>query len=462
MSFIADTQTKLDTVARKIQRINPSAANRLYRLSGAVGQAPNSMVDAWAVTNVQQMIDAHVIAEQMRAKDIPPLSLRVLEWIRNLLIFLPLVLTWYGISNAVSSYSMYVSAVKSNPQADQAQLQLPFLYLWQQGFGGYLPNWLVLSKLAFYDFLLLSLLVILTAIVNFRSHLRTSSKEQEVELVQEELTDALADAALCLASRNGSQPTDIIDISRQLLNQLDQERQRINDLSVRREKELADLKSFTDALIPISQNMMEGARLIQQSTDGLSLVLQNLTVPVQQMATDQRQLITNVGQLLQLQGETNHNVKQLVFDQKEWGNSLEEAIDEIIQSTRSLNPLPAAINQWTNQLGALVNQLGIEHQAQTTVSQMTADAATGLQDALKNIHQAANELRSMANDFFTIMNTQKDFPNAVKASLNDVIRDYNNAATSVAQGGNNLAYAAKMLFDAASRLNGSGNGQMHP
>src|SRR2546425_1370890 len=254
MSFIVDTQTKVDTVARKIQNINPSAANRLFRLSAAVGRAPNSMADAWAANNVQQMIDAHVIAEQMRANDIPGLGLRALEWVRNLLIFLPLVLTWYGISNAVSSYSTFINTITSNPHADKTQLQFPFLYLWQQGFGGYLPGWLVLSRLAFYDFIMLLLLVLLTGIVNIRSNLRTSRKEQEVELLQEELTDALADAALCLTNRRGSQQQagGGVDISQQLLDQMEKERQH-------REQELVALKSFSDALAPIAQNMLNGA-----------------------------------------------------------------------------------------------------------------------------------------------------------------------------------------------------------
>lgn len=458
MSFITDTQTKIDTIARKIQKVNPSAATRLFRLSGAVGNAPNSMPDAWAATNIQQMIDTHTIAAQMRAQDIPPWGLRVLEWIRNLLIFLPLVLTWYGISSAVNSYSTYVNSLS---KSDLPALP-PFLYLWQQGFGGYLPGWLTLSRLAFYDFVLLALLVFLTAVVNIRVHLRSSAKEQEVELLQEELTDALADAALCLTTRRGQQPTNVADLSRQLLDELGKERQRLDDLSTRREKELADLKSFTDALVPISQNMLNGATHIQQSTSALTQVLQGLTSPVQQLVNDQQQMLSTIAQVLQMQRETGENVRQLVADQKTWGQDLEQAIDELTLSTRSLNQLPATINQWTGQLGGLVNQLSVEHQAQTTVSQMTADVASGLQDALRNIHNASNELRSMANDFFTIMNMQKDFPNAVKASLNEVIRDYNNAAANVAQGGNNLAYAARMLFDAANRLNGGGQIPVHP
>jgi ABC-type transporter Mla subunit MlaD len=466
MTFVQETQHKITHVASKIEKVNPSAAARLMRLNSAIGHAPDSMPEAWAATNVQQMIDVHTIAAQMRAKDSPSLILRFFEWVRNLLIFLPLALTWYGIASAVSAYSSYINAAQHDPHLDSAHLaqivQTPFLYLWQQGFGGYLSQGLTLSNLALFDFGLLSLLLILTAIVNSRTHLRSSAKEQEVELLQEELSDALADAALCLTTTRGQQPTNVADLSRQLLDELAKERQRLDELSRRREKELADLKSFTDALLPIAQNMRDGAAHIQQSTDSLTGVLQGLSAPLKQLVDDTRSMLTTLAQVLQEQRSASESVKELVAEQKNWSSDLEQAMDELSIATRSLNQLPASINQWTGQLAGLVNQLTVEHQAQTTISQMTADAAAGLQNALQAIHHTSNELRSMANDFFTIMNTQKDFPNAVKASLNDVIRDYSNAAATLAQSGNNLAYASQMLMNATNRLNGGGQVPMHP
>src|SRR5258707_10624074 len=114
------------------------------RWGGKLGRAPDSMPEAWAATNVQQMIDVHTIAAQMRAKDTPSRALRALEWIRNVLIFLPLALTWYGISQAVSSYASDITDIQNNhklsPDEIARQIQTPFLYLWQQSFGGHLSG----------------------------------------------------------------------------------------------------------------------------------------------------------------------------------------------------------------------------------------------------------------------------------------------------------------------------------
>lgn len=455
MTFAQNTQLKLEHVASKIEHVNPTASARLMRLSSAIGRAPDSMPEAWAATNVQQMIDVHAVAAHWRAKDTPALFWRILDWVRNLLIFAPVALTWLGISKAVEAYSLYIAAAKSDPHIDSAHLaqivQTPFLYLWQQGFDGYLASAFTLSSLALTDFALLAAMLLLTGFVNFRTHLRSSQKEQEAEMIQEELSDALADAALCLTTTYSQQPTNVADLSRKLLDELAKERQRLDDLSTRREKELADLKSFTDALLPISQNMLNGASHIQQSSDNLTNTLQNLTAPLRQLVSDIQGMLNSIAQAIQLQRETSESVKQLVSDQKSWGNDLEEAMDELSIATRSLNQLPASINQWTGQLSGLVNQLTVEHQAQTTVSQMTADASSGLQEALKAIHQTANEMRSMASDLFTIMNLQRDLPNAVRTSLADVV----NAA-------NSLNYASQMLMNVSARLNGGGPIPMRP
>ena len=262
MSFIAETQTKVDTVAQKLQKINPSATGRLFKLSAAIGRAPGSMYNSWAHNDIHELIGIQAIIEQMRARDIPNRALRILEFIRNLLIFIPLAVTWLGISSALNSYTVFVNSIINDPKADKTLLQLPFLYLWQQGFGGYLPNWLTLGKLAFYDFILLTGLVVLTFIVNIRTHLRSSQKEQEAEILQEELTDALADAALCL-TRTGfgiSGGGGGVDIS----PQLQQLQVAIERDTASRDQAVLDAQALINPLTPILQDMVQGAKYINQ------------------------------------------------------------------------------------------------------------------------------------------------------------------------------------------------------
>src|SRR5262249_7091962 len=139
------------------------------------------------------------------------------------------------------------------------------------------------------------------------------------------------------------------------------------------------------------------------------------------------------------------NVRQLLSDQRTWGENLEGAIDDLTVATTKVTQLPAAIDKWTNQLGGLVHELSNEHQAQTTVSQMTASVAQGLQQALQAIHGSSNDLRSIANDLYTVMNLQRDFPNHLQVAMGNLLNDFNRASQAVAQASQQLASAAHGL-----------------
>jgi hypothetical protein len=120
--------------------------------------------------------------------------------------------------------------------------------------------------------------------------------------------------------------------------------------------------------------------------------------------------------------------------------------------------MPAAVSRWTAQLEALVNQLTVEHQAQVMVTQQTTDAAIHLKNAFDQVEKVAADLGGIAHHLFDIKNLMEGFPGFVIGSIGEVARRYNSAAETVAQGGNHLSYAARVLYDAANRLNGNKNG----
>src|SRR5713226_8817213 len=82
------------------------SANRLHELAMAVKDGP--FADAWAATNIHQMIDVNSIVERYRKHLGADRSISWLEWIRNALIFAPLVVTWFYISRSVDAYSRLI------------------------------------------------------------------------------------------------------------------------------------------------------------------------------------------------------------------------------------------------------------------------------------------------------------------------------------------------------------------
>jgi|GEM_PF-2097624 hypothetical protein len=516
-----ETKQKLDSLAREINRYSPTAANRLLQLSDAIGNG--TLIDAWANTDIHQVIDADVVVEYFKAQDMPAWGLRFLEWVRNILIFAPLVLTWYGISQAVQAYSFYISYVRSHPALDQSQVSLPFLYLWQQGFGHTLSPLLTLSSLATGDFILLLGLFILTGLVNVRTHLRSSEKEQAAERLHERLIDALADASLCLAlqrqtmqtaTQQGAEQksTSEIDLIRQLLqsvqqlfDEVKQERARIGDLAAKREKEFGDLTNFTTALRQITQDMLNNmTRISQQILDDMrqasqqalddmrqtsqqmlsdmrdisstmlqaadeirhvtdrtqrtmqELVdhLQQLEQPVLQVATEQQRLLTNIDETLKLQREAVSDLKDIARDQKTWGDDLLDAIDRFELSTRGIDQLSIKIGEFVARMETLITQLNNEHRTLTNVSQITVNAATNLEEALREIHNAAISMRSMAIDFKEMLDLQRESPDLLRTGLQAVIGNVAQGSNQLMNAAQAINHAGQTLYYAASKLNG--------
>lgn len=83
---------------------------------------------------------------------------RQILFLRNLLVFLPVTITWIAISEASSGFSELT--------ADSEGVVVNFLQFWQDGYGYLNPIWR-LSSVALIDFLILSLIMFLTIFLQF-------------------------------------------------------------------------------------------------------------------------------------------------------------------------------------------------------------------------------------------------------------------------------------------------------
>src|SRR5450432_1849620 len=191
MLNVVSTQKKLEKLASDLDESHATVATRLRELSAAIGG--DASAEDWAATDLQQVIHPEAIAEGIKARAVPATWLRVFEWLRNVLIFAPLVLTWLGISQATDKYQVLLS----NNSALTSQ---PFLLLWEQGFNNTLPTPFILSHLAFWDFLILAGILLLTGVVNWLYSINNAQAEKEADQLREEITTALGEASLCLAA----------------------------------------------------------------------------------------------------------------------------------------------------------------------------------------------------------------------------------------------------------------------
>lgn len=293
----ATIRNRLEYLADDVELSSRSAADRLRDLGAAVDG--EQAADTWAAADIFQIIDPDTIAEQVRSQSVSDRFVRFLEVLRNVLVFVPIAVTWLGIWLALESYTAAI-------QADPALAEQSFLFLWQQGFGDRL--WLTLSRIAFIDGALLLLVAVLTLIVLSRNN----QKDREAEQVRAELASVLADAALALTARRSNQSINFAyrfdQAAQELLAELRQERLRVQDLADRKEKEVGDLAAFGRDFMTSTQAMLAATQSLQQVPIQVGRILTSLSTAFQQLADqqkDQQQEFTqsarqSTGQLKQL------------------------------------------------------------------------------------------------------------------------------------------------------------------
>jgi predicted nucleic acid-binding Zn-ribbon protein len=200
MIEISSVKQSLLELADKIYGYDAGAAVRLRLLADAVDGGKGA--EAWASVDIYRMIDPDSIVERFSGRQRGSGLLGVVEIVRNTFIFGPIIVTWFGISQATEKYNdLLTSSLKSHPD----QVSQPFLYLWQQGFGGRLAPYLTLSNLALIDASILAFIFILTFLAFSLSQASESRSSKAASELRSELVHALTGAALCLQA-NRYQP----------------------------------------------------------------------------------------------------------------------------------------------------------------------------------------------------------------------------------------------------------------
>lgn len=267
----------LELLANEIQSAAPDVAHRLRSLGDAVDGGPDSQI--WAAADIFRLIDPDGVADQIRRSGTGDSLVRLLETLRNALVFLPIAITWIGIWLALETYGAAV-------RADPTLAELSFLFLWQEGFGGRMP--LTLSTVALIDGALLTLVFLLTLIVLARS----SQKERQAEQIRDDLAGVLADASLVLTARNSRNNAGLVfqfeRAADGLLTELQQERLRIQDLAGRKEKELDDLSTLARDFMTSTQGMLTVVQALQSVPTQMSQILRELTTSFQQLIAQER------------------------------------------------------------------------------------------------------------------------------------------------------------------------------
>ena len=194
MINVNEVRSDLMKLAVEVEEIDYSASIRLRNLGDAI--VGNSETGVWAKADIYQLINPDSIIEQYRRKRLSPGGLvQTLELFRNIFIFLPIIVTWLGISQATGAYhALLAQCLKLCPD----QISQPFLFLWEQGFGGRIADVFRLSNIGLIDASILAVIFMLTLFVTLLAIANNRREEREAQHLNTRFVNVLAQSSLAL------------------------------------------------------------------------------------------------------------------------------------------------------------------------------------------------------------------------------------------------------------------------
>ena len=299
----ATVSAEVRGIAESLSPIDDRASARLRDLGNALdsetGRARWSDVDLRRAFNTDRL--SHMYAVEAEG-GYAPKRIEVADKVRNVLVLVPILLTWAALAEAARAYDRFL---EQNPDEQGT----PFLLLWQRGFGGE-ASWFspTFSTVAIIDAVVIAAMIILT----FYTHGR---REEQEDLIadtaanfQTEFDNVMAEAGVLLAADRANRPAQIADSvermadrfdrgSQELLTQLQVEHDRLEHLASRREREFADFGKFATGMRAGAEEMHRLLVDLRQVSSSLETALQDLASDVAASGDQQRSLLTAVSSL---------------------------------------------------------------------------------------------------------------------------------------------------------------------
>ena len=392
----ADIAGQIDLLAERVEPYDLSAASRLRQLSRAFDYG--ELAEEWAATDIYRLIDPAEIVTQARNNHASDRWISLMELARNILLLVPIAVTWFGISRAVDGYYKLLLV---NPELSQ----VPFIYLWQGGFGGQVAP--TLGQLGMINAMLLSLVILLTAVALSWSAWTETVQDRRAEKLRRDLAKSLADASLYLQSLSRKTPTSLIehfrDLAGQLVAQLATERMRITALAEERERELATLTTFSSELRLGTKELLDLSRSTGEIYRSLNGGITSLVPSVSKMAVAAEQLITVGQQVAQplaqaLSGQirlgeqistTSAALQQASIAVGDAVGQTHRVSNELIQSHKMF---VADLQEQRKNYASLVTSIGQSLQSLTTTTQSFQQVASGFAKSVSTLTPSAQAL----------------------------------------------------------------------
>jgi archaellum component FlaC len=406
-------------MAASLGEVDPKSARRLQDLARSV--ATEEGRQRWADVDLRRAFNtdrlSHAYAVRREGGYVPP-TVDLADKVRNVMVLLPIFLTWAALAEAVRAYQRYIDA---NPD----QVRLPFLLLWQQGFGEnsgiFTPTF---SALAIVDAVIIFIIIILT----FYSHGRREAQEDAIAVTardfQADLDNALAEATVNLApdragrsamlARSVERLAERFDMSTQeLLTRLRVEHDRLEAIAARREKEFEDFGVFASGMRAGAEETHRLLIDLRQVSTSLQTSLEDLTSEIGVAGDQQRSLLTAVSSLERMVASGIQSDQTVTRQLADAAKSLEEASDKAISGAESSAQAGRIASDAVRGIAEIAASLAsgqarVEHaianesEANARLAESLRGAGGGVSAATKALADISSDLTRLRDEFARI------------------------------------------------------------
>jgi predicted nucleic acid-binding Zn-ribbon protein len=444
----SNVASEIEGLASSLSEVDTRSSSRLRDLGNALtsdtGRARWSDVDLRRAFNTDRL--SHMYALR-REGGYAPRRIEVADKVRNVLVLVPILLTWAALAEAARAYDRFLA---EHPEEQGT----PFLLLWQRGFGGeasiFSPTF---STVAIIDAVVIIAMIILT----FYTHGRREEQEDTIAdtaaAFQTEFDNVMAEAGVILAADRANRPAQIADSverladrfdrgSQELLTQLQVEHDRLEHLATRREREFADFGKFASGMRAGAEEMHRLLVDLRQVSSGLETALQDLASEVAGAGDQQRSLLTAVTSLERMTSSAIQSDQAVNRQLSQAARNLSETADKAITGADQAAQAGRIASEAVRSLASIALEIA---QGQERVDQLVSgdmEANGILADALRaNASSTENSTRSL-NDIaagfnriraeFERLNTQTGQHagtlSALLAQQADIARDVSSVA----------------------------------
>ena len=431
-----DLADEINGLAASLETIDSRSTERLRDLAESLSTEEGRL--RWADVDLRRAFNSEYLAHfyaVRREGGYAPTTVAIADRVRNVLVLLPIALTWFALYESTRAYREYID---ENPE----EISQPFLLLWQRGFDG--EGSLLatsFSTVAIIDAIIIGIIIALTFFAHGRREHREESIDRTAQKFQADVDNVLAEATVALAPDRAGRPAMLARSverlaerfehnSQELIARLRVEHERLEAISGRREKEFADFATFASGMRAGAEETHRLLIELRQVSTSLHQALEDLTSEVGVSGDQNKSLLAAVTSLERLVAtgiQSDHGVTRRLAEAAE---VLADAADRSLagaeaasQAGRMATDAVRGIAEIGSALAASQNRvehaIAGESEANTRLAESLRGGMTGMSASTRTLSEIQASLIGIRDEFRDIARTNQDYAQTLSLMLTE-------------------------------------------